>query len=48
MAGMRSQLAAAVAVLTLLASVTAVYGQMRDPCITTDLKYDPPGGCAAY
>jgi hypothetical protein len=40
MAGMRSQLAAAVAVLTLLASVTAVYGQMRDPCITTDLKYD--------
>ncbi len=40
MAGMRSQLAAAVAVLTLLASVTAVLGQMRDPCITTDAKYD--------
>jgi hypothetical protein len=38
MAGMRSQLAAAVAVLTLLASVTAVYAQMRDPCINYRLE----------
>ena len=37
---MRSQLAAAIAVLTLLASLTAALGQMRDPCITTEAKYD--------
>jgi hypothetical protein len=40
MAGMRSQLAAAVAVLTLLASVTAVYAQMGDPCNNPDKDYD--------
>ena len=37
---MRSQLAAAVAVLTLLASVTAVYAQMGDPCNNPDKDYD--------
>jgi hypothetical protein len=40
MAGMRSQLAAAVAVLTLLASVAAVYAQMGDPCNNPDKDKD--------
>ena len=40
MDSMRLQLATAVVVLAMLLSTPAVLGQMRDPCITTEAKYN--------
>ena len=40
MDSMRLQLATAVVVLAMLLSTQAVLGQMRDPCITTEAKYN--------